>query len=175
MGVLLDQKYEKLFSLLDINGDGVIAADDFTLMADRVLEAFDEKGTEKGGRYSAEMDNYWRSLYDTADRNDDGVIDKEEFLGALHQVSSDFDTLIAPLYRTGFRVADRDDDGVVGRTDFITAFAAIGVPGAEAGRTFDGLTGDSGQVTEDQLMTAVAEYYRGDDTGNTSRLLFGAL
>jgi Ca2+-binding EF-hand superfamily protein len=177
MGALLDQKYEKLFALLDANGDGVIAEDDFELMGGRVLAAFNEERTAaKGKEYADAMMNYWRALRETADADGDGRIDKGEFRQALRQVSDNFDTLIGPLYQAGFHLADRDDDGLVGREDFVAVLSAIGVPVAEAGEAFDRLTEQGGQLAKDQLMTAATQYYRDEDPANTaSHLLFGAL
>lgn len=176
MGALLDQKYEKLFSLLDTNGDGVIAENDFELMAGRVLTATDEERTEKGEKYADEMRNYWQALRDTADADGDGQISKDEFHQALRQVSNTFDTLVGPLYQAGFHLADRDDDGLVGREDFVTVLAAIGVRAPEAGASFDRLTEQSGPLTKNQLMTAATQYYCNEDpTDTASHLLFGAL
>ncbi|MEU8824820.1 EF-hand domain-containing protein [Streptomyces sp. NPDC048636] len=176
MGALLDQKYEKLFSLLDANGDGVIAADDFDVMAGRVLAAFNEERTAKGQKYADEMTNYWRALRDTADADGDGRIDKTEFRQALRQVSDNFDTLIGPLYQAGFHLADRDDNGLVGKDDFVVVLVAIGVPAAEAEAAYDRLTARGGELTKDQLMTAAMHYYRNEDPADTaSHLLFGAL
>lgn len=176
VGALLDQKYEKLFSLLDVNGDGVIAEEDFELMAARVLTASSEERTAKGEKYADAMMNYWRALRETADADGDGRIDRDEFRQALRQVSVNFDTLVGPLYQAGFHLADRDDDGLVGKEDFVTVLAAIGVPATEAGATFDGLTEQDGQLTKDQLMTSAAQYYRNEEpAGTSSHLLFGAL
>ncbi|WP_431775117.1 EF-hand domain-containing protein [Streptomyces cucumeris] len=176
MGALLDQKYEKLFSLLDANGDGVIAEDDFTLMAGRVRASFSEERAAKGETYADEMMNYWRALRDTADADGDGRIDRDEFRQALHRVSDRFDTLIGPLYQAGFHLADRDDDGRVGREDFIAVLVAIGVPEHEAGATFDRLAERDGELTKDQLMTAATLYYRDENPDNAaSHLFFGAL
>ncbi|MEW1751701.1 EF-hand domain-containing protein [Streptomyces angustmyceticus] len=176
MGALLDQKYEKLFSLLDTNGDGVIAEDDFELMAGRVLAASREEDTQKGKKYAGEMMNYWRALRSSADADGDGRIDREEFRRALRQVSDTFDTLVGPLYHAGFHLADRNDDGLVGREDFVVVLAAIGVPATEAGATFDRLTEGNGQLAKDQLMTAATQYYCDEDPANTaSHLLFGTL
>lgn len=177
MGALLDQKYEKLFSLLDANGDGVIAEDDFALMAGRVVAAFGEDRAVKGEKYTGEMMNYWRALRETADADADGRIDRGEFRQALRQVSDHFDTLIGPLYRAGFHLADGDGDGLVGKEDFVAVIGAIGVPAAEAATAFDRLTGQSEQLTEDQLMSAATHYYRSEDPvdDTASDLLFGAL
>ncbi|WNE95250.1 EF-hand domain-containing protein [Streptomyces luomodiensis] len=179
MGALLDQKYERLFSLLDANGDGVIAEDDFELMAGRVVAAFGEESSAKGATYADEMLNYWRALREAADADGDGRIDKDEFRQALSQVSDHFDTLVGPLYEAGFQLADRDGDGLVGKEDFIAVFVAIGVPAPEAGAAFDRLTGQDrqdGQLTKGRLMAAAAQFYRSEDPGDTaSHLLYGAL
>ncbi|MFI0816061.1 EF-hand domain-containing protein [Streptomyces sp. NPDC021098] len=166
--------------MLDANGDGVIAEDDFELMGGRVLAAVGEERTAaKGKEYADALTTYWRALRETADADGDGRIDRGEFRQALHQVSDQFDLLVGPLYRAGFQLADRDDDGLVGRADFVAVISAIGVPEAEAGAAFDRLTeqgGQGGQLAEDQLMTAATQYYRDEDPANTaSHLLFGSL
>ena len=177
MGALLDQKYEKLFALLDANGDGVIAEDDFELMGGRVLAAVgEERSAAKGKEYADALMTYWRALREIADADGDGRIDKGEFRQALHQASDQFDVLIGPLYRAGFHLADRDDDGLVDRAEFVAIISATGVPEAEAGVAFDQLAEHGGQLTKDQLMTAASRYYRDEDPANTaSHLLFGAL
>ena len=179
VGALLDQKYEKLFALLDANGDGVIAEDDFELMGSRVLAAVGEERTAvKGKEYADALMTYWRALRETADADGDGRIDKGEFSQALSQVSDHFDMLIGPLYRAGFDLADHDDDGLVGKDGFVAVISAIGVPEEEAGAAFDRLTEteQGGQLSKDQLMAAATQFYRDEDPANTaSHLLFGAL
>lgn len=177
MSALLDQKYEKLFALLDVNGDGVIAEDDFTLMAERVLVAFgEERAAGKGQKYADAMMNYWHALRETADTDGDGRIDGGEFRRAVRQASDNFDTLIGPLYEAGFHLADRDDDGLVSREEFVAVEQAIGVPADEAGATFDRLTEQGESLTLDRLMAAATQYYRNEDPAHTeSHLLFGAL
>lgn len=178
MGALLDQKYERLFSLLDVNGDGVIAEDDFVLMADRVRASFGEERTAaKGERYADEMLNYWHALRATADTDGDGRIDKSEFRQAVRHVSENFDTLIGPLYEAGFHFADRDGDGLVSRDEFAAVVAAIGVPEGDAGATFERLAGGAdGTLTLAQLMTAATQYYCDEDPANSaSHQLFGPL
>ncbi|BBA98435.1 putative calcium-binding protein [Actinacidiphila reveromycinica] len=177
MGELLDQKYERLFSLLDVNGDGAIAEDDFVAMADRVRASFgDERSLAKGQRYSDAMADYWHALRATADADGNGRIDKDEFRRAVRHVSDNFDTLIGPLYSAGFHFADRDDDGLVDRGEFAAVVAAVGVPADHAGHTFDLLSGPSGTLTLEQLMTAAAQYYCDEDPANgASHQLFGPL
>lgn len=177
MGALLDQKYEKLFTLLDVNGDGVIAEDDFELMSGRVLAAFGEERTAgKGQEYADEMLKYWQTLRESADADGDGRIDQREFGQALRQVSDRFDTLIGPLYQAGFRLADRDDNGEVTKEEFVAVETAIGVPAGEAAATFDRLTGHGAHLTMNQLMTAAGHYYRDENPDDAaSHLLFGAL
>ncbi|AZS82957.1 EF-hand domain-containing protein [Streptomyces griseoviridis] len=175
MGELLDWKYERLFSLLDANSDGVIAQDDFTLMAGRVLEATGEQRTAKGEAYKGAMMNYWLSLRQTADADGNGRVDKNEFRSALRRVSVDFDTLIGPLYQAGFRLADRDGDGLVARQEFTTVLVAIGVPATQAESAFDGLADQDGRLTESRLMHAAGVFYRDENPDNSaSHLLFGA-
>lgn len=177
MGALLDQKYDRLFSLLDVNGDGVISEDDFVMMADRVLTSFSGGRTaEKSQRYADELLNYWRALRTTADADGDGRVDKEEFRHAVRHVSEDFDTLVGPLYEAGFRYADHDDDGVVDKEEFAAVVVAIGVPAGQADATFDKLAGPDGRLTLAQLMTAATQFYRDEDPANAAgHSLFGTL
>ncbi len=177
MGALLDRKYERLFALLDVNGDGVIAEDDFVLMAGRVRASFgEERSLAKGRRYADAMTHYWQALRATADTDGDGVIDRDEFRRAVLHVSADFDTLIGPLYEAGFHFADRDDDGLVGRDEFAAVIAAVGVPERHAAQTFDLLAGPDGTLTLERLMAAAARYYRGDGSADDAGdQLFGPL
>jgi len=176
MSTLLDQKYDKLFGLLDFNGNGVITQQDFEHMADQILLTFGEARTSaKGQELVQEMTNYWHALRHVADADGDGRVSGDEFRDAVHQVSDDFDTLVGPLYRACFRLADRDDDGVVSRDEFIAAEVAVGVPADAAGATFDRLTGQDGHLTMDALVAAVAQYYRDDAASDGTHLFFGPL
>ncbi|GAA3722333.1 calcium-binding protein [Streptomyces tremellae] len=176
MSALLDQKYAKLFFLLDSDGDGVIAEDDFELMAERVVIAFGEQDTARGEEYAQRMARYGRALRAAADTDGDGRIDEGEFGRALLRVSDDFDTLVGPLYEAGFSLADRDGDGLVDKRDFGTFMVAVGVPEDAAGAAFDALADQGGRLSRAALMAAAAEYYRGAGPSATSgHLLFGAL
>ncbi|MEW2548282.1 calcium-binding protein [Streptomyces sp. NPDC047002] len=176
MSALLDQKYAKLFFLLDSDGDGVIAEDDFELMAERVVIAFGEQDTVRGEEYAERMAHYWRALRAAADTDGEGQVDEGEFGRALRRVSDDFDTLVAPLYEAGFRLADRDGDGLVAKRDFGTFMVAVGVPEDAAYTAFDALADAEGRLSRAALMAAAAEYYRGaEPSAGAGHLLFGAL
>ena len=131
------RKLEKMFSTLDLNGDGVIGRADFL----RRVEGFARLRTwtsetpeyRRNVAYSLEE---WRNLRETADIDENGTISFEEYLRFGDVFLSDRDAVRA--YARGdvqllFDAMDTDGDGKVTAAEYREYLEVCGVD--TAGRT----------------------------------------
>ena len=102
----------------DLNGDNVITREEMriaenrsgTLWTSQDFDVLDQNSDERVSRYE------WRSgygVFDTVDRNRDGVITRAEFLGAREPAAAAYNQ-----YDQDFNVLDRNSDGRVTRYEW---------------------------------------------------------
>ncbi|VDD88077.1 unnamed protein product [Enterobius vermicularis] len=130
-GKLNDDDLKQIFMEFDLNGDGLIQKNELK----EVMVRMGQCPTED------ELDTMFRS----ADRDDDGNIDLEEFLSIAHR------NPIALSLRTVFDEIDVDGDGYLRRSELRQAFQRMG------------------HTLTDSDMNAI---YRHVDTNNDGRINF---
>lgn len=160
-----------VFTLFDADGNGVIEADDFELMAGRVLAAVPQASDAKRSAALSGFRTFWRTLADELDTNRDGVIDFEEFR-AVVLAPERFDAALGEFAETLTALADPDDDGLIERPVFVAVMTAIGFAPPNIHSLADGLEPtDTDQVAVPAWAEAIKEYYRPDVAGIVDRLV----
>ena len=159
------QRVALVFSLLDANGNGVLDADDFTLMGDRVTAV--ATGSDQGAKDAlrAAFERYWTTLRTELDANGDGVITLEEYTACVLSPER-FDATIAEFAHALAALGDPDGDGLVERPVFAALMDAIGFQEANIHALFDAF----GPTAEDRIPVStweegIKDYYAPDKAG----------
>ncbi|MFD9357902.1 EF-hand domain-containing protein [Streptomyces sp. NPDC060031] len=159
------QRVELIFTLLDVNGNGVIDSDDFDLMTDRVLKAASASHDDAKAAIRAAFRRYWTTLATELDTNGDGVINVEEFRPFVLDPQR-FGPTITQFAQALSALGDPDKDGLIERSLFVRLMTAIGFDEANIHATFDALGPDAeDRITVATYAASIEAYYAPDMAG----------
>ncbi|MFC9299163.1 EF-hand domain-containing protein [Streptomyces sp. NPDC057011] len=154
-----------VFSLFDVDGNGVIESADFDLMTSRIAAALPQAGAVAKDRLAAALGRYWETLVGELDADGDGRISPEEFTAVVldpqrfHAVVDEFAEALAGL-------GDPDGDRLVTRPDFVALMTAIGFELPNIQALFDALGPVDGDRVEVAVWAgAIRDYYRPEKAG----------
>ncbi|MDT0419815.1 calcium-binding protein, partial [Streptomyces sp. DSM 41982] len=101
-----------VFSLLDANANGVLEADDFDLMADRVVREAHASDRAAKDAMRAAFRRYWTTLLSELDANGDGEISFEEYTACVLSPER-FEETIGVFAEALAALGDPDGDGLI--------------------------------------------------------------
>ncbi|MFJ9416338.1 oxygenase MpaB family protein [Streptomyces sp. NPDC101227] len=162
--------------VLDQTGDGRIDAADLQAMAHNVCWQLELTPEREAEVYDA-FETWWQHMRATMDTDDDGHIDRTEFVQAVTAgVDRDPDYLDKGLHiavRALFRAADSDGDGHLSPDEYRAVFGGSRVHPAELNHGFRQLDTDGdGRITEEEFVRGFTEYFTArTDIAAGSRLL----
>jgi Ca2+-binding EF-hand superfamily protein len=159
------QRVALVFSLLDADGNGVLEADDFTLMSDRVVAAAPLSGQRARDAMRAAFERYWTTLLTELDADGDGEISFEEYAACVLSPER-FDATITEFAEALAALGDPDGDGLIERPLFMALMTAIGFDGPNIDALFDafGPTKDD-RVQVPTWVEGIKDYYAPDKAG----------
>ncbi|MDI1463238.1 hypothetical protein QEZ54_19845 [Catellatospora sp. KI3] len=176
----LEARYSILFELLDAERNGSLTAQDMTALATRVVTAFEATASpaKTAAVYTA-FAAYWDGLAAHLGGGD-GPFNRAQFIQALQKAIGDSETgftqLIRPIADTLFTLIDTDDNGEMSLAEFRQAQVAMGVDSADSERAFARIDLDgNGRIDRDELVAAVADFYRNPSSDSPMSEFFGAL
>ncbi|MBL1111018.1 EF-hand domain-containing protein [Streptomyces sp. 110] len=160
-----------VFSLFDVNGNGVLEADDFDLMANNVIEAAPDADEAAKDAMRAAFRQYWTTLAMELDANGDGKITYEEYAARVLSPER-FDSTIGVFAEALAALGDPDGDGLIERPAFVALMRAIGFERANIDATFDAF-GPSGldRIQVAIWVAGIKDYYAPDKAGIPGDLL----
>ncbi|MFD8756263.1 EF-hand domain-containing protein [Kitasatospora sp. NPDC059577] len=150
MGTEAVQRAALVFRLFDANGNGVLDAQDFELMTERVLAAAPDSGKGARKAFADSLRRYWEVLVQGLDTNGDGVISPEEFEGFVLDPTR-FAPTAAEFADALAALGDPDGDGLIDRARFLGLMTAIGFAVPNINALFDAFGPDAG----DRIAVAV--------------------
>jgi Ca2+-binding EF-hand superfamily protein len=175
---LQQEKLTHYFHLYDVDDDGRVARTDFERVAENVRAL--HLAAEKSVQHRSIRDGFllrWETLRASADADDNGAVDLTEWLRHWEEVLADearYQNEVAQLADRLFELFDTDGDGVLGADEFCNFYGIYGLKAAMARLVFLDLDVDGdGDVTRQELMDMVHEFYRGDDPSAPGNRLFG--
>ncbi|MFT7840261.1 EF-hand domain-containing protein [Saccharothrix sp. BKS2] len=128
---VLHDNIDRVFSILDVDGDGVISRDDFTSMGAGVAGEFGFAVDSPRARgLIAKYEEIWDQLRG-ADLDLDGAVGPEEFREAHTSGQVTTEGLVekwVSATRGNFEVADRDGDGYLDLDTFAAIYRGAGIP-----------------------------------------------
>ncbi|MFF4244886.1 EF-hand domain-containing protein [Streptomyces sp. NPDC001822] len=160
-----------VFTLFDADGNGVIEAEDFELMASRVVAAAHEADAGRRSALTTAFRTFWGALSEQLDDNRDGRVDFEEFR-AVVLAPERFDSALTEFAQALTAVADPNGDGLVERPLFVATMTAIGFATPNIHALFDALEPmGTEQVSVSAWAESIREYYNPDAAGISDHLV----
>lgn len=154
-----------IFQLFDVDGSGDLRADDFELMANRVVHAAPEADDAAANAMLGAFDQYWTTLVTELDVNHDNRISFEEFSACVLSPER-FDATIRQFAEALAALGDPDGDGFIERPVFVALMLAIGFDIANIHALFDAFEPtDSDQIQVPVWVAGIIEYYSPELTG----------
>ncbi|MGW2749076.1 EF-hand domain-containing protein [Streptomyces sp. NPDC001450] len=177
MNQTVTSRYDRTFDLLDANANGVLEEKDFTMIAERIVEATGVAGSAKAEALLKEWRRCWTVLRQHADTNSDGVISREEFHQAMTGAYGDRAGLqerLTPGLAAEFAAMDSDDDGIATIEQFEAFLLAFGLDPAQAraARTLLDTDGD-GRITREEYLKGWTDFLLGTESDTPVDALLG--
>ncbi|MEV0598201.1 EF-hand domain-containing protein [Streptomyces sp. NPDC050315] len=176
----IHSKCDRMFALLDVDGNGHIDQEDIDLMAGKILQGSQVPlDSAKATQVKAEYAAWWRALAAHADADGDGRITRDEFRASMSGLAPD-DPAIRDSVRgavdAAFTAMDADDDGQIPVATLVAMFTTGGVApedAVEAARFLD-RDGD-GTITRDEYATAWLDYFTTIDPAAPANHILGRI
>lgn len=163
-----------VFSLFDANGNGAIEADDFEIMASRVVEAAPDSDDAAKNAMLAAFRRYWSTLDAELDTDGDGRITFDEYAACVLSPER-FDLTISDFAESLAALGDPDGDGLIERPLFMALMTAIGFGRPNIDALFDAFEpSDSDRIEVTTWVVGIKDYYSPDKAGIPGDHLVGS-
>lgn len=173
-------KISKLFSQLDVNGNGFIEERDVSALAQRVLSGVGaSQSSPKGLELVRSYLSAWTKLAQEAGVSAGGRISPEEVEQGMKtvplQLEVAYDRYFHPTVVATWELLDADGDGSVSREKFDAFQAAFGTPPTQVDKIFTKFDTDGdGKLDKDEMIEHARDFYTSADENATGNWLFGA-
>lgn len=163
-----------VFSLFDANGNGAIEADDFEIMASRVVEAAPDSDDAAKNAMLAAFRRYWSTLDAELDTDGDGRITFDEYAACVLSPER-FDLTISDFAESLAALGDPDGDGLIERPLFMALMTAIGFGRPNIDALFDAFEpSESDRIEVTAWVVGIKDYYSPDKAGIPGDHLVGS-
>jgi Ca2+-binding EF-hand superfamily protein len=170
------RKTARVFSAMDVDGDGFLEEADFRALTDRWLAIRgDAADSERGARLSAVMMGWWAALLAASDQNRDDKATLDEVLLVVDQLGGMLDAVTATAHEM-FDAIDENADGMISSAEYrqlIETWNGLPTDTDEIFPQLD-LDGD-GQLSRKEFTELWIEFWTGDDPKSPGSLVFGPL
>jgi Ca2+-binding EF-hand superfamily protein len=175
---LQTKKLNRWFDRLDADHNGVIEEVDYRVVAGRLAEiqGFSEGSPRRRGLLELYHKN-WEALRTAADRDGDGRVSREEFLGHWERLLTQrerFEALVPAIVDEIFSMSDHDGDGKMSEQEHASSLRALEVSEADAKAVFQRLDLDhDGFLSRDDVQRHVVDFYFSSDPDAPGNWLVG--
>lgn len=174
MGTEATDRVGLIFTLLDANGTGQLDANDFELMASRVVKAAPRSDAKAKDAMVAAFRGYWKALAAELDSDSSGRVSREEFQTSVLDPER-FERPIDDFARALARLGDPDGNGVVERRVFNALMSAIGFERENIDSLFDALEPDKqDRIAVSTWADGIKDFYQPDASGIPGDLLLSS-
>lgn len=177
---LQTRKLTRYFRVYDVDDDGALGLRDFERVLEnlRVLHGVAEDTPALAQLRRAYVAR-WDAVRRSADADEDGGVDLDEWLAYWDGVLSDDDRYaaeVAALVERLYALFDVDDSGRIDVDEFCGFHGAYGLKVEMSRRVFQALDQDGdGAISRAELTAAAHEFYRSDDPESPGTHLYGPL
>ncbi|WLQ39157.1 EF-hand domain-containing protein [Streptomyces laculatispora] len=174
MRVEATNRVRLVFSLFDANGNGTIEAEDFEIMASRVVEAASDSDDAAKNAMLAAFRRYWATLGAELDTDGDGRITFDEYAACVLSPER-FDLTISDFAESLAALGDPDGDGLIERPLFMALMTAIGFGRPNIDALFDAFEpSESDRIEVTAWVVGIKDYYSPDKAGIPGDHLVGS-
>ncbi|MFE2148059.1 EF-hand domain-containing protein [Streptomyces sp. NPDC059456] len=177
---VLDLKLERAFDVFDSDPDGRLEKSDVIGVSDRLAESLG-CAPDAVDRLRDSLADLWDTVFQKMDKNDDGVVDRQEFRAAFRaRIVTDQNRIwerIRNMSNAWTELGDRDGDGMLSREEYTSLLHGMfRLPRETFDEAFDRLdvNGD-GQLSRDEISSAMKEYYTSENHTARGNQFFGRL
>ncbi|NEC16477.1 EF-hand domain-containing protein [Streptomyces sp. SID8014] len=175
MRIEATHRVQLVFCLLDADGNGVLEARDFELMAGRVAAAAPGCDAAAHEAMRAAFLRYWTTLAAELDADGDGRITFEEYTACV-LCPERFDATVDAFARALAALGDPAGEGRVARPAFVALMTAIGFGRGNTDALFDAFApSPDDRISVTTWIEGIKDYYAPDKAGIPGdRLVDGA-
>jgi Ca2+-binding EF-hand superfamily protein len=175
---LQKKKLNGWFDRLDADRNGHIEEADYRVVAGRLAEiqGFSQNSPRRKGLLDLYHNN-WEALRAAADRDGDGRVSRDEFLGHWERLLTQrerFEALVPAIVDEIFSMSDHDGDGRMSEEEHAAGLRALEVSEADAKAVFQRLDLDhDGFLSRDEVQRHVVDFYFSSDPDAPGNWLVG--
>ncbi|MFI9782716.1 EF-hand domain-containing protein [Kitasatospora sp. NPDC051984] len=159
------QRAALVFTLFDANDNGVLDAEDFDLMTERVLAVAGDSSEADRQALADSISNYWEVMAKTLDIDGNGLITPTEFRGFVLNPEL-FGATAAVFADALAALGDPDGDGLIERPRFLALMTAIGFDKPNIEALFDAFGPDAtDRITVRVWAQGIRDYYSPEKVG----------
>ena len=143
-----------LFSMLDVDGDGVISRQEYLARPELAAKALGSAGDDP---LLAVARTAHERVFASMDADQDGRVTFTEYAAWAGEAA--FDDVCRPALGSLFDLADTDSDGHLDREEFTALRRALGNPAGNARAAFDALDEDGdGRIDRDAYLAQIRSF-----------------
>jgi juvenile hormone diol kinase len=175
---LQKRKLPNLFAVHDLNKDGELEQSDFTQYTRRIAST---RGWAPGSPQYNELLGkfmvFWEGLRGIADTRHDQRVTLDTWFAYWEQILGTkgmYDQILHPLADLIFKLLDNDGDGAVKADEYALLYSSGGLDPKLAAAAFSRLDMDhDGQLSVDELLKLLGQFFRSNDPEEPGNWLFG--
>lgn len=169
------QKMRTFHALLDVNKDGVISFEDFSLLADRFIKLgnLSEKQTAE---FKKIIKDLWVQQF--GEINPYNLITVEQYLEIMHNVLNDKRRVnhVHGFLPYLFKAVDNDASGEISIAEFKLFFKCLGLESEDAKTAFVSMdSNNNGKVTLKEFVGHGKDFFLTEDEERVSKYFWGPL
>ncbi|SEL78665.1 EF-hand domain-containing protein [Streptacidiphilus jiangxiensis] len=177
---VLDRKLDRVYTMLDSDGDGGLVETDVTALADNLGAAFGlPADSPKVRALRASLAELWNADVRFMDSDGNGVVDRQEFIAGMRRSAADdreaYLDRLDVMVEAWMGICDADDNGLIDQHEFVTMYTrTLGASPTDLVLAFSELDLDgNGTLDREEIRKATEEYYTSDDPQAPGNWLFG--
>lgn len=179
LGTVQKTNMNRVFDTLDTIGNGVIEADDFTTMAQRMRAVNPAMDQQTQAEIDQAFAEWWETFRTATDTDADGQITRDEFLTAVERGIDNDPRWIERMVNVSkvvFHAADTEGNGQLTHEQVDRIYQAFGVDDSNSTETFARIDSDgSGTIGVEEYIQAAREVYQTNDPAAPGAVMFGSL